>query len=521
VNVLRLSAVVVFPLLCFATDPLAPAHLEAVHAQRVEWMKKRAVMPALGVYHDYRAVNITDAIKPEIIKAAKAADVQVLLTGSPPTELRDGILFMNAALKMPVIDSSPVVDSSKDTKQWQSRFREYPDEVFDAAGGRFPGVHYDLAFRHSSTHILARELTAAAVDESIATGRAYAARDWLCDPAGFSFIAENNLGVFEISDTIPLMGRTSLVINLPIPGKIKIVNDKAVVAEANETRFSYTVKEPGSYRLEVWLTIDGQDQPWISTNPIHVGPSPNVTLPAGTISPEVEVQKDIAYVDDGIAKHNLDLYLPKGRNNFPVMVFYHGGAWKSGDRAIYAAFGNRFAKAGIGVAVPSYRLMPQHPHPAQIEDAAAAFAWVDRHIAQFGGDVSRIYIAGHSAGGHLASLLGLDPEWLKKYDISPGAIRGVVTMSGVYDVEPLADFKNKNASPMQYIHPRVPPLLITYCQWDYLGLPKQAREFAAALKKQFADAKLLFIPGESHISEIISTLKDDDLTARAILEFIK
>ena len=72
---------------------------------------------------------------------------------------------------------------------------------------------------------------------------------------------------------------------------------------------------------------------------------------------------------------------------------------------MYAVVGNRFAKAGIGVAIPSYRLMPKSPHPAQIRDVAEAFAWVYQNAGQYGGDSKRMYLAGHSAGGHLASTL--------------------------------------------------------------------------------------------------------------------
>jgi acetyl esterase/lipase len=514
----RLSVIVAIPL-CFAANRLDPAHLEAIHSQRVEWMKKRAVLPAQGVYHDYRAVTLGDTrITDAILKAARTADVQILLRPGD-TEVHAGVLFTSPTGELPTL--SPRAADVKNLKELQGRFKQYPDEVFDAAGEQLSGDHYDLAFRHSTTHILAAELTAAAIESSLLNGRAYAAHDWLCDPLGLSFVAENNLGVFEIGDTAPLTGRTRLVVELPIRAKIKILRDKTVVAEADESRLTYIVKETGAYRLEASLSVDGQDQSWIITNPIRFGPPPNLILPSGANPAEVEVKKEIAYVDDGHAKHKLDLYLPKGKQNFPVMVFYHGGSWRSGDRSLYAPLGERFAKAGIGVVVPSYRLMPADPHPAQIEDAAAAFAWVGRTIAQFGGDASRIYIAGHSSGGHLVSLLALDPAWLKKYDISPGTIRGVVSISGVYDVEGIGDFKNRNASPLQFVHPRVPPFLITFCQWDYLGLPKQARDFSAALRKEFADVKLRYIPGESHISEIIATLKDDDPTARAILEFIK
>jgi acetyl esterase/lipase len=169
--------------------------------------------------------------------------------------------------------------------------------------------------------------------------------------------------------------------------------------------------------------------------------------------------------------------------------------------------------------------MPEHPHPAQIEDVAAAFAWVYRNIAQHGGDVKRIYLVGHSAGAHLAALLALDNDYLKKYDIPFGAIRGVAAMSGVYDLSPLPVFQpvngRRDGSPLHFVHSQAPPFLITFCQWDYPGLPKQAREFETALRRAFVTAKLVYIPGQSHMSEVLNIWKDDDPLALAILDFVQ
>src|SRR5213075_606449 len=130
----------------------------------------------------------------------------------------------------------------------------------------------------------------------------------------------------------------------------------------------------------------------------------------------------------------LDVYLPKDKKLAPVFLFVHGGAWRSGDRTQYLPLGNRFAKEGILTVVPSYRLAPKNKFPAQIEDVAAAFAWTVRHIVEFGGDTNRIYIGGHSAGGHLASLLIMNPKWLKDVGVSPDVIKGALCLSGVYDM---------------------------------------------------------------------------------------
>lgn len=625
----RLLAIFFIAFVCLARTPLErleTAHLEATHAQRVEWMKKRVNTPLTGVYQDYRAIlhihaedaDHTKGTRPDVLKAAKEAGVNVIMwtdhRGPKPETwrgLREGVLFIagseddhqltytsepkGPALKfLSHLEERPDMSSEgfqgqeiynrhtdatihkdvydyireamKKPGEWKSlvdRLKQYPDEVFAAGTDALPqflqrwdketeqhrftgiaandahqnnifnGVTFDpyaVAFRFVSTHILARELTEPSIRESLAAGHVYVSHDWLCDPAGFSFIAQNNLGVYDIGDEIPLMNNTRLQARLPIPAKIKLIHGNAIIAEANDSKFSFTAKEPGAYRLEAWLTIDGEDRPWIFSNPIYVGKPPSRELPTVAVTPNVEIHRDITYTDGAhvdndadAAKHKLDLYLPKGKTNFPVMVFYHGGSWRSGDRSNYPALGVKFAEAGIGVVIPSYRLMPKAPHPAQIEDAAAAFAWVYKNIAAQGGDASRIYIVGHSAGGHLVALLALDTKYLKKFDISDSAIHGVAALSGVYDVSHVNGFGEKGveASPMQYLRPKAPPFLITYCEWDYQSLPKQARDFDAALKTKFVPSKLVYVAGESHISEIVDVIKDGDVTAAALLDFIK
>jgi len=610
-----------------AVDRLDSAHLEAVHAQRLSWMKARTHAPVpAGIYQDFRAVlhvHAEDAAhtmgtRAEVLSAAKLAEVKVVMftdhRGPKPDTwegLREGVLFIPGSeddhlLRYPATKAGPELRflshieerpdmasagfqgmeiynrhtdaeihkdliaylqaAMKDPGAWKklaSKQRDFPDEVFAAGTDALPeflarwdkeipahpftgiaandahqnqvfnGVTFDpyaVAFRHVSTHIMARELSETSIRESLAAGRAYVAHDWLCDPTGFAFVAENNLGLFDMGDTIPMGGMAvsgvTLHAVLPVAAKVKLIHDGNVLAEATTARFDYSPKEPGSYRLEAWLTVDGEDRPWIFANPIYVSKTSGLMLPAGEISPDVERQKDITYTDGepgDASKHKLDLYLPKGKKDFPVLVFIHGGAWRSGDRSLYAAMGSRFAKMGIGVAIPSYRLMPQHPHPAQIEDTAAAFAWVVKHIGQFGGDTDRIYLAGHSAGGHLVALLALDDSYLKKYGVPVSSIRGVAALSGVYDVSAIKEFKDAgpDASPMAHVHTQAPPFLVTYCQWDYFGLPLQARQFADALKRSFDAVDLVYIPGEGHISEMIHIVKEDDALAKAILALIQ
>ena len=147
-----------------------------------------------------------------------------------------------------------------------------------------------------------------------------------------------------------------------------------------------------------------------------------------------------------------------------------------------------------------------------------------RNIAERGGDPARIYLSGHSAGAHLAALLALDEKYLKKVDLDRTAIHSVIAMSGMYDVDHLDTFlavgDRHDASPVIHAHSGAPPFLISYCQYDYFGLPRQARDFVLTLKKNFVAARLLYVPGENHISEVISLVQDHGLLIDTILSAI-
>ena len=556
--------IVLIPLLSARTptERLKDDRLEAVHSQIVQWKKTRASFPAEGVYQDYRAVFLPQPLPPQaVVQAASNAGVRVVF-GATMMGARNGILFLHAP--GPEFPGTDILGPPReeDPARLASKFKDHPDEALGsdthAPPDSFPPqtvliarTHlppgkatpksiedqteaYAAAFRHATTHILATDLTPAAIETSLSAGHVYVARDWLCDPTGMSFIAQSYFGVFEIGDTVvhnPLTGSVTINTRLPVPATIRLLRGNAVVAEAHDWKLDYIVRDQGDYRLEALLSVDGEERPWIYTNAIHVGPPTTVNLPADPPSPTVDVQPGITYTEGDPAdaeKHKLDLYLPRDRKNFPVLIFLHGGSWRTGDRSIYGALGDRFAREGIGVAIPSYRLMPGNPHPAQIEDVAAAFNWVFRNIAQRGGDPARIYLAGHSAGAHLAALLALDEKYLSKFDLPRSSIRGVIAMSGIYDVGKLDTFlvaggdkgDRLDASPIAHAHSGAPRFTITYCQWDYFGLPKQARDFTLTLKKNFVGAELLYVPGENHISEVISLVKDHSLLADTILNIV-
>jgi acetyl esterase/lipase len=252
--------------------------------------------------------------------------------------------------------------------------------------------------------------------------------------------------------------------------------------------------------------------------------------------------KDLAYVEGPDAdpvKHKLDLYLPKDAKQAPILMWIHGGAWKMGDRSWYAELGRRFAEAGVGFAAISYRLSPKVKHPAHIEDCARAFAWLHAHVAEYGGDPGRLFLSGQSAGGHLSSLLALDPQYLRALKVPDGAMKGAIPMSGVYTIPALpAETKGlmamfpdsfgsdpevcKAASPITHVAGFACPMLVI-TESDNAPLRAGTQLFRAAAEKAGAK-ELRFIDAEhrNHISIVMKlAAKGDDPSRTAMLDFIR
>jgi acetyl esterase/lipase len=249
---------------------------------------------------------------------------------------------------------------------------------------------------------------------------------------------------------------------------------------------------------------------------------------------EVEVVKDITYFEGDEAdkhKHQLDLYLPKGKKDFPVLFFVHGGAWISGDRnyfGVYSAIGNAFARHGIGAVVISYRLSPKVQHPEHIKDVAAAFAWTKKNIEKHGGRKDQIFVCGHSAGGHLVALLATNESYLKAEGCSLKDIKGAIPMSGVFvladnfmpTIFGKGDDALKSASPVRNVKEGHPPFLIVYADKDMPFCEANSASFCKELKGAKCDAEVCEIKSRNHMTIIMSFSKDNDPALEAALKFI-
>jgi len=225
----------------------------------------------------------------------------------------------------------------------------------------------------------------------------------------------------------------------------------------------------------------------------------------------------------------LDLFVPDDPEGAPLVLFIHGGAWTGGNKSMYGFLGNFFARQGYVTVIANYRLTDNSPgrvtHPGHITDVARAFAWTYFNIADYGGDPEKIFISGHSAGGHLVSLLAVDPRYLKAQGLTPDYIAGVLSVSGVYDVRGVASVfgdaaSRRDASPLFHVgDAQAPPMLLLYAQNDLPGLGGQALQFYYALLGVPSEALIFEFLGRDHGS-ILFRIGPGDEVAETMLWFM-
>jgi acetyl esterase/lipase len=192
------------------------------------------------------------------------------------------------------------------------------------------------------------------------------------------------------------------------------------------------------------------------------------------------------------ARHSLDVYAPTHATDAPVVEFIYGGNWTSGSKAMYRFVGAAMAAHGVVTVIPDYRLYPEVKFPAFVDDAAQATAWTRANIARFGGDPHRMFLMGHSAGGQIATLLALDPEYLQAVGLSQHDVCGVIRLAGPYDFLPLTDPILQNifgpeadlprSQPIHYVTPQAPPMLLLAGKDDTIVDPNNAVRLAARLR---------------------------------------
>ncbi len=208
-------------------------------------------------------------------------------------------------------------------------------------------------------------------------------------------------------------------------------------------------------------------------------------------------------------RHGLDVYAPAEARGAPVVVFIYGGGWRAGDRGMYRFLGATLAAAGLVCVVPDYRVWPEVRSPAFVQDAAQAVGWAQAHAAEYGGDPTKLFLMGHSAGAQMVALLALNPAWLAAVGMQPGRdLRGVIGLSGPYDFLPLQSETLKQifgpeeerpaSQPINFVTSGAPPMLLATGDEDTTVLPRNSQRLAAKLRAAGNQAELIIYRGVGH-----------------------
>lgn len=229
-----------------------------------------------------------------------------------------------------------------------------------------------------------------------------------------------------------------------------------------------------------------------------------------------DIVENISY--GPLGRQRLDIYRPLSATvSTPVVVFFYGGGWDSGDRCDYLFVGQRLAAAGYVVVIPDYRLYPDVAFPGFIEDCALAVAWVGNNIANHGGDPDRMALTGHSAGAYNMMMLALDRRYLDAVAWPTERIAAVVGLAGPYDFRPFdsnllrrifGSYPDADATqPISFARRDAPPLLLATGLADTTVLPANSERLAARMSQAGGRVKLVTYQGVGHVG-IVASLAD-------------
>lgn len=237
---------------------------------------------------------------------------------------------------------------------------------------------------------------------------------------------------------------------------------------------------------------------------------------------------EYAYGDDPY--QSIAIQLPD-KPNGSILAMVHGGGWTTGYKEFLNFIGPAFTAAGVIFASVGYRLAPQNIFPTGADDVADALAWLYHHAEELGGDPSRIFAGGHSAGGHYTALLGVGTGWQAVREVPADVIRGCLPVSGVYQfgdgsglsIRPRFlgedDSLERPASPLFNID-ATPPFFMAYGENDFAHLITQAGVMKNALSDKGGDASELTVAGCDHLQTCVSLADADGTWAPAALAWM-
>ena len=241
------------------------------------------------------------------------------------------------------------------------------------------------------------------------------------------------------------------------------------------------------------------------------------------------VPERIAYGTADVEK--LDIYRAEGERH-PIFVFVHGGAWRAGTAAGYAAPAEMLGPAGAHYVVPDFNWVQDASGNLMVlaDQVRRAIAWVYRNASRFGGDASRLYLGGQSSRGHLAAV-AMTTDWPSQFELPADTIKGGLLVSGMYELAPVRLSKRsayvafddrtvEELSPIRHLDRLRAPVVAAYGTCETPEFQRQAREFAAAVAAAGKPVRLLVGEHYNHFELPESLANPYGLLGRAVLELM-
>jgi len=239
--------------------------------------------------------------------------------------------------------------------------------------------------------------------------------------------------------------------------------------------------------------------------------SPADLLNATVSDADIAETRDVRYALGD--RHTLDIYRPSFTGGgLPLVVFFYGGGWNSGNKATYAFVGRPLARRGAVVVIPDYRLYPAVRFPSFLDDNAAAVAWAFANASALGADPARIILVGHSAGAYNAAMLALDPRWLAAKGVDRARLTGTAGLAGPYNFLPITDpdvipifapvDDGPASQPITYVDGHNKPMLLLAGTDDTTVNPRNTLSLAARIRARGGPVQDKLYPGVGHIGLI-------------------
>lgn len=231
----------------------------------------------------------------------------------------------------------------------------------------------------------------------------------------------------------------------------------------------------------------------------------------------------------------LDIYVPKNVTpNTSVIIFYYGGGWDSGSKKDYKFAAEAFTSNGYIVVIPDYRVYPDVIFPAFMQDPVSAAKWVKSHIADYGGNANSVFLAGHSAGAHLAVMMGVNSDYLAQEQMTPLDFAGVIGLAGPYDFLPLRSARLKEifgpeharwqSQPIHYVDGKNPPILLLVGLKDETVWPHNTLNLAEKIKSFGGHVQVATFERYNHVdmvAKLSKPLRGDGAMLASVITFIK